>query len=141
MAWERLAQRQASSRPSFQVPAKLMDASLNHLLRQNILLYYVHSFQSYRLPLPTQHLRDDQYVGEYDGRVKVEPPDGLEGDLAGQLGRLADGEKVVLLADLAKLGQITPGLPHNPHRHPGVALSRALTLTFHRCRQKFTKSM
>ncbi len=38
--------------------------------------------------------------------AKSAPPDGLQRDLAGQLGRPADLEEVVLLANLAELGQV-----------------------------------
>ncbi len=46
--------------------------------------------------------------------AKSAPPDGLQRDLAGQLGRPADLEEVVLLANLAELGQV-PGIGETQH--------------------------
>ena len=78
------------------------------------------------LDLQSEGLRDDEDVGEDDGGVEGEPADGLQRDLGGELGRAADLEELVLLAELAELGEVAAGLPHHPHRRPlhGLAAGR-----------------
>ena len=63
--------------------------------------------------LHPQGLGYDQDVREDDGGVQGEPPDGLEGELTGQLRSLADLEEVVLDPELSELWEIAASLRGN----------------------------
>ena len=67
------------------------------------------------LDLQAERLWDDEDVAENDGGVEGEPADGLQRDLGRELGRAADLEELVLLAELAELRQVAAGLAHHPH--------------------------
>ena len=64
---------------------------------------------------PHRHQRQ-QDISENDRGVQVEPLERLERDAGGQLGLGADVEEAMLLANLPVLGQVSPGLTHQPHR-------------------------
>ena len=58
---------------------------------------------------------DGQDVGKEDGGVQAEARQRLQGDFAGEIGRLAEGHKLSRrLARGAVFGQVTPGLAHHP---------------------------
>ena len=62
-------------------------------------------------------------VGEEDRGVDAVAADGLQRDLAGEIGGQAGLEHPGALAELAVLGQRAPGLTHEPHGAPGRALA------------------
>src|SRR5262249_46038747 len=66
------------------------------------------------LQLHAHALDGDEDVGEDDGGIDPEAPDGLDGDLGGQVGRLAEGEELHLLPDGAVLREVSPRLAHDP---------------------------
>ena len=66
-----------------------------------------------------ERLDDQQDVGEEDRRVDAEALDGLERDLGGRLGVVAELEEAVALAQRAVLGHVAPGLTHEPDRTRG----------------------
>ena len=55
-------------------------------------------------------------VREHDRRVERHPPERLEGELDGELGRPDGLEDVAIPAQLPVLGQVSAGLAHEPHR-------------------------
>ena len=58
---------------------------------------------------------DGQDVGKEDGGVQAEARQRLQGDFAGEIGRLAEGHKLSRrLARGAVFRQVTPGLAHHP---------------------------
>ena len=57
-----------------------------------------------------------QDVAEHDGRVEGKAAQGLHRDLGRQVRRLHHGDEVEFLLDRSILGQVTPGLPHDPNR-------------------------
>jgi hypothetical protein len=57
-------------------------------------------------------------VREHDGSVQTEAIDGLDGDLAGEVGVCAELEEGDPLADGAVLGQVAAGLAHEPDGGP-----------------------
>ncbi len=59
-----------------------------------------------------------QDIGENDDRVHPQDAVRLQGDLHSQLRGPADFEKIVFVAYRAVLRQVTPGLSHDPYRHP-----------------------
>lgn len=68
------------------------------------------------LNLHAHRLGNDKDVGEDDAGVEeaFEAADGLESDLAGKFGGAADGKERVLLPHGLKLGEVAPGLAHDP---------------------------
>ena len=78
-------------------------------------------------------LERQEDVREQDRRVDAEAQR-LERDLARELGRLAEIEDGVLLAELAVLGHVAPRLAHEPHRRAidGLAAARAQEAIVHR---------
>jgi hypothetical protein len=58
----------------------------------------------------------DHDVREHDRGVERHPPERLEGELDGELGRPDDLEDVAIPAQLPVLGQVSAGLAHEPHR-------------------------
>jgi len=65
----------------------------------------------------THGVGHSENVREQDGRVEWKPVERLQGDLAGEFRRLAQGHEVAgLLARGAVFGQIASGLAHHPHR-------------------------
>ena len=62
-------------------------------------------------------------VGEEDRGVDAVAADGLQRDLAGEIGGQAGLEHPGALAELAVLGQRAPGLTHEPHGAPRRALA------------------
>ena len=75
-------------------------------------------------------------VGEEDRRVDAEH-ERLERDLSGELGRLAELEQRVLLAQRAVLGHVAAGLAHEPdgRRVDGLAAAGAEEAIVHGRRQ------
>jgi hypothetical protein len=68
------------------------------------------------LELEAHGLYRQQQVGEDDGSVDIQDLDGLQRDLRGQVGALADIQDASLGADVAVLFHVTAGLPHKPDR-------------------------
>ena len=67
--------------------------------------------------LLAESLRDDEDVGEQDRSVEAEAANRLERDLGSKLGIVAQRQEAAGLGpDLAILGQIAPGLTHQPDR-------------------------
>jgi hypothetical protein len=64
----------------------------------------------------SQRLERQQDVGEQNRGVHAEPLHRLKRHLSRQLGRMAQIEDGVLLAQLAVLRHVAPRLPHEPHR-------------------------
>ena len=67
----------------------------------------------------------DEDVREQDGRVDAQALDGLQGDLGGELRRLAHGQEVVPAPHLHVFREIAARLAHNPHRDGVDGLSAA----------------
>ncbi len=64
---------------------------------------------------PQAHrLENQQQVGEQDRRIDAQPLDRLDHHLRAQGGIFAQPEKTDLRAQFAVLGQVAPGLPHEP---------------------------
>jgi hypothetical protein len=62
-------------------------------------------------------VRHREDVGEQDRRIEIETPERLQRDFAGQFRIAAQAHEVArLLTQLAVLGQIAAGLPHDPYR-------------------------
>ncbi len=72
----------------------------------------------HELQLGAHRLQRQQDVGEEDGGVDAQDVDRLDGHLGGELGGLAEGEEVHLLADGAVFGEIAAGLAHQPDGAP-----------------------
>jgi hypothetical protein len=67
---------------------------------------------------------DLRKVREEDGGIERETADRLQGDLDGMLGRIAEPHHAPGgLTDPVILGQVPPGLPHQPDRRPLGPLS------------------
>jgi hypothetical protein len=64
-----------------------------------------------------QRIGDGEDIGEQDGRIQGKAPQGLQRDLAGQLGGAAQGHEIPgAFPHRAVLRQVTARLAHHPHR-------------------------
>ena len=59
-------------------------------------------------------LERQQQIGEQDGGVDLDPPDGLQRDFGRQIRRAAQLQKCVVLAEGAVFRHVASGLPHEP---------------------------
>ena len=66
------------------------------------------------LDVQAHRLQRHEQVGEQDRGVEAEPPDRLQRDLRGELGRLAQLEEADARAHLPVLGEVASGLAHQP---------------------------
>src|SRR3984957_11888615 len=78
-----------------------------------------------QLQLHPHSFRRNQNVRKHDDRVHAQPPKRLQRNLHGQLRRLAHFQKRPLRPNLAILRQISPRLPHHPHRQTRHRLAAA----------------
>jgi hypothetical protein len=81
------------------------------------------SLSGFDVVLEPERFEDRQDVREHDHAVGPVSLPWLECDLGRDLGGRHGFEEVVLLTDLAVLGEVSPRLPHQPHRRSLRALA------------------
>src|SRR5258705_296336 len=74
----------------------------------------VRPFSSLKTQAQPQRLEGQQDVGEYDRGIDAETRDGLQRDLGGELGIMAQIEDGMALPELAVLRHVPTRLPHEP---------------------------
>ena len=79
-------------------------------------------FEAYGL---AQCIGDDENVGEEDGRIEIETPQGLQRYLGGEIGRIAELEEILRSGpDFPIFGQVAAGLAHDPDWRALLALAQ-----------------
>ena len=75
------------------------------------------TFARKELQMLADGMRYDEDVGKQDRPVETEPLDGLQGNLAGRLAIIGQGEKTALFGAQSPIfGKVATGLAHEPER-------------------------
>jgi hypothetical protein len=69
--------------------------------------------------------RRNQNVGEHNNRVNAQAAKRLQGNLHGQIRRLANFQESMLRPQFPVFGQVTSGLPHHPHGNARCSFATA----------------